>query len=162
SSLAVGLRHRFLPVERNRQMGPASTPRGIRAGFGIRMARSRHPGDERRAPPALSENDCRRELMMHRIRIVNNYLSNIAARALNQAPTVRPRLRGRFDPASPANEPAVDGLKLAPTESIDSERLVENNPVATSENQMAHERLHASRRPSDENEPHTLSFAHRG
>jgi hypothetical protein len=100
--------------------------------------------------------------MMHRIRIVNNYLSNIAARALNQAPTVRPRLRGRFDPASPANEPAVDGLKLAPTESIDSERLVENNPAATSENQMAHERLHASRRPSDENGPHTLSFAHRG
>ena len=91
---------------------------------------------------------------------MNNYLSNIAARALNQAPTVRPRLRGRFDPGPAANEPAVDRLKLAPTDSIDSERLIENNPAATSQNQRAHERLHATQHP-DENEPHTLSFAHR-
>ena len=91
---------------------------------------------------------------------MNNYLSNIAARALNQAPTVRPRLRGRFDPGPAANEPAVDRLKLAAPESIDSERLIENNPAATSQNQRAHERLHATQHP-DENEPHTLSFAHR-
>lgn len=92
---------------------------------------------------------------------MNNYLSNIAARALNQAPIVRPRLRGRFDPAPPARESSVDRLKPAPPESIDSEWPVENNPGATSENQRAHEHLPASRHPGDENEPHTLSFSHR-
>ena len=92
---------------------------------------------------------------------MNNYLSNIAARVLNQAPTVRPRSRGRFDPGPPANEPSFDRLKLALLESIDSERPVENNLAATSENQRAREHLHASQRHGDENEPHTLSFAHR-
>ena len=90
---------------------------------------------------------------------MNNYLSNIAARALNQAPTVRPRLRGRFDAVPSAN--AVDRLKLAPAESIDSERPVENNLADTSENHRAHEHLHARQRRGDENEPHTLSFADR-
>lgn len=90
---------------------------------------------------------------------MNNYLSNIAARALNPAPTVRPRSRGRFDPAQ--NEPSVDRLKLVPTESIDSERPIEKNLAATSANQRAHEHHHASQRRGNENDPHTLSFAHR-
>lgn len=99
--------------------------------------------------------------MMHRIRIVNNYLSNIAARALNQAPAVRPRLRGRFDPGPPAKEPIVDRLTLAPPESTASERPVENSLAATFENQQRYESIDANRTPDDENEPHTRSFAHR-
>ena len=72
---------------------------------------------------------------------------------------MRPRLRGRFDAVPSAN--AVDRLKLAPAESIDSERPVENNLADTSENQRAHEHLHTRQRRGDENEPHTLSFADR-
>jgi hypothetical protein len=92
---------------------------------------------------------------------VNNYLSNIAARALNQAPTVRPRLRGRFDPGPPANDPAVDRLKLVPSQSIASVRPVDSSLAATSESQQKYEGPDANRTPDDENEPHTLSFAHR-
>ena len=92
---------------------------------------------------------------------MNNYLSNIAARALNQAPTVRPRLRARFDPAPPANDPAVDRLKLAPSESIASERRVDNILAATSDNQQKYEHPDANRTPDDKHEPHALSFANR-
>jgi hypothetical protein len=40
--------------------------------------------------------------------IVNNYLVSIAARTLNPAPPVRPRLGGRFDPASISRERSID------------------------------------------------------
>lgn len=92
---------------------------------------------------------------------MTNYLSNIAARALNQAPTVRPRLRGRFDPGPPANDQAVDRLKFDLSESIASERPVENSLAATSRNQQKYEGPHANRTPNDENEPRPSSFAHR-
>jgi hypothetical protein len=79
---------------------------------------------------------------------VNNYLSSIAARALNPVPPVRPRLRGRFDPAPLINEAAVDRLDVTPAESLASEPPVEINRRATFENQRG--RRHAQpRQPFD-------------
>ena len=91
---------------------------------------------------------------------MNNYLSNIAARALNPAPAVRPRSRGKFDPAPSANEPSFDRLKRESPESIDSERPVENN-VAATENRPVLEYPRANRPSDDASEQHSLSFSHR-
>ena len=45
---------------------------------------------------------------------MNNYLSTIAARTLNPDSAVRPRLRGRFEPARALREPAIDPLESFP------------------------------------------------
>src|SRR5712664_4086745 len=42
------------------------------------------------------------------VSIVNNYLAGIAARTLNPDPPVRPRLPGRFEPASVLLERSMD------------------------------------------------------
>jgi hypothetical protein len=39
---------------------------------------------------------------------MSNYLANIAARTINTAPPVRPRLRGRFDPVASPGDGAID------------------------------------------------------
>jgi hypothetical protein len=43
---------------------------------------------------------------------VNNYLASIAARTLNTASLVRPRLHGRFDPAPTASEGSINRPQL--------------------------------------------------
>jgi hypothetical protein len=68
---------------------------------------------------------------------VNNYLAGIAARTLNPDPPVRPRLPGRFEPASVLHERSIDS----------SESL---HPATAKPSQSHSERDHlAAREPTD-------------
>jgi hypothetical protein len=90
---------------------------------------------------------------------VINYLSSIASRALHPVPPVRPRLRGRFDPAPLINESTVDRLKVTPPDSI--EPPVEINRPAIFANEHKHHHQRRSPGSNAANEPDTLPVSQR-
>ena len=61
--------------------------------------------------------------------IVNNYLASIAARTVNPAPPVRPRLGGRFEPAPVSRDGSIDRPEL--------DRAASQNPFPETEIERA-------------------------
>jgi hypothetical protein len=87
-SLARAVRHRCVSVERTARLGRALVARRSCAGFGLRLARGRHPRVECAAAAGLSGVD----------RTMSDYLANLVLRTLSTTPVVRPQLPSVFEP----------------------------------------------------------------
>lgn len=74
--------------------------------------------------------------------IVNNYLTSLAARTLNPAPSVRPRLGGRFEPASGLPDGLIDSAKFsrrtAAKHSQPDSKKEQIGAIGTAEHQDSH------------------------
>src|SRR5262249_10165033 len=121
SRLAGGVRHRVLFLDRGGRLGPRPSARDPHPRLRLQLARGGHPGAHPVAAPCLSGADRR----------VSDYLANLAARSLEPAQAVRPRLASRFEPVPSALSP-FQAEPAAPFETAVEETAVTPVPTRTS------------------------------
>src|SRR5215217_8238157 len=88
--VAGPVRHRLVFLERDQCLGTAGTARGTHSGFSVRMARRGDPRDECVAATFLFGDAWS----------MNDFLQNLANRALDSDANIRPRLPSLFEPAA--------------------------------------------------------------